>query len=147
MAQDLDRSKLIRILKQLKLPNGQYTIIGGACLVIHGLRKGDDIDMFVTKRLYNELLKRGWDEQWPRKGDPPMLEAVVEGIAVHVFYNWQKREKWQPNVKKIIKEPELIEGFPFMPLELMYEWKSSVNRHKDRKDLELIKAYWQANQK
>lgn len=142
MAQDLDRSKLLRLLRQLNLPKGQYVVFGGACLVIHGLRQADDIDIFVTKKLYNQLKSSDWTEQWPKVENPPLLETIIEDTAVHAFYDWQQRKKWRPNIKKLIEQPELIEGFPFMPLELLHKWKSSLSRSKDDKDIKLIEAYW-----
>jgi hypothetical protein len=53
--------------------------------------------------------------------------------------------KWVPDIKSYIENPEIIEGYPFMPLEELYEWKTSVRRPKDITDLKLIEAYWRNN--
>jgi predicted nucleotidyltransferase len=142
----MDRDKLLSVLRKLKLPKGEYVVFGGSVLVLRSIRKGDDIDLFVSKPLYKNLRdERGWHEQWPRQGDPPLLEAIVEGIAIHAFHDWEKRDEWRPNVAKLIKTAQIREGFPFMKLEDMYDWKSHCNRLKDMRDIFLIRKYWTAN--
>nr|AIA15971.1 Unknown Function [uncultured bacterium] len=142
----MDRDKLLWVLKELKLPKGEYVVFGGSVLVREGIRQGDDIDIFVTKPLYRKLKhERGWHEQWPKKGDPPLLEAIVERVAVHAFYDWQKRDEWGPDVPKLIKYAKRQDGFPFMELRDMYDWKKLCNRLKDMRDVFLIRKHWAAN--
>ena len=140
----MNRDKLLGVLNRLNFPTGEYVVFGGSVLVIRGIRTGDDIDVFVSRKLYKELRdQHGWHEQWPTPGDPPLLEAIVDGIAVHAFYDWEKRDKWQPDVAHLIKTAEIINGYAFVSLEDMYGWKSLGRRLKDRQDIRLIESYWQ----
>jgi hypothetical protein len=51
---------ILRIIKELNFPKNQYVVIGGAALELYGIRKAVDIDLAVTKVLFEDLQKKGW---------------------------------------------------------------------------------------
>ena len=56
--------KLTDEIRELSLPKGSFAIFGSGPMAIRGLKEPNDIDLIVTKDVY-ELLKNkhGWDEK------------------------------------------------------------------------------------
>jgi len=136
------REQLLSILEQLELPSNQFVVFGGGVLAVRDIRQIGDVDIFVKKALYNKLSKEGWIEKRPHPHDPPFLEKYVDDKKINVFYDWTSR-KWEPGLKRFLKYPEIIEGYPFVPLEAMYEWKTRLEyqRKKDIRDIRLIEQH------
>jgi hypothetical protein len=135
------KDKLLQCLDELNLPKGQYCIFGGASLAIRELRPTDDIDFYVTKELYQKLKAAGWEEVKPVVS-MAYLVTICKGVVCEAFTTYNKGDKWIPKIDHYIAHPEIIDGFPFMPLAELYEWKANTARDKDLKDLKIIEAYW-----
>jgi hypothetical protein len=136
----MHHQELIKNLQLLALPKNGYCIFGGACLAVRDIRETDDIDVYVAPDLYEDLKGRGWEEKlepWPQ----PYLVTSVNGVIVEVYRAFES-EVWQPRFNRYLKEPELIDGYRFMPLGELYKWKMATRRPKDVRDLELIEAFW-----
>jgi len=136
----LPSNHLLEILSKLNLPVDRYVLFGGAVLAIRDLREIGDLDIYVDRELWNELEARGWKLHVPRIDDPPFLERIIDGIKCHAFYAWTRR-KWSPDLNYYLTDPEWIEGYPFIPLEEIQEWKERTKRKKDAIDLEMIDEY------
>lgn len=133
------REQLLDRLKSLRLPKDGYCVFGGACLAIRDIRATDDIDLYVTTRLYDELKRRGWQEKtdpWPS----PYLVTNINGTVVEVYKAFENK-KWQPKFDRYLTKPEIIAGYRFMPLDELYEWKAVTRRPKDIRDIKLIEHY------
>lgn len=134
------REQTLKCLKSLKLPKEGYCLFGGVCLAIRDIRSTDDIDIYVTDQLYQRFKQAGWREKsdlWP---EPPYLVAKIHGMGIEV-YRVFVTEIWQPKFQQYLVEPEIIDGYRFMPLDELYEWKAAVRRPKDVRDLKLIDAF------
>lgn len=75
-------------------------------------------------------------EPWPT----PYLVTEINGTVVEAYRAFENK-KWQPKFQRYLIEPELIEGYRFMPLDELYEWKAATRRPKDLRDLRLIDEY------
>ena len=54
---------IIQKIKELNLPSTQYIIVASSVLDVLGIRKASDIDIAVTKDLFNKMRKTGeWEE-------------------------------------------------------------------------------------
>jgi len=132
--------KVVKIIKNLNLPKGHYVVFGGSTLAIRNLRDAQDIDLFITDKLYTELLQNGWRVSSSDSTKNYLLN-YVEGIEIQAYKRWQK-EGWQPNFKDYLKTPEVFKGIPLMPLAEMRKWKEYTARQKDLLDVKLIDDFW-----
>lgn len=138
------REQLLEHLSSLDLPNGEYCLFGGVCLAIRNIRQTDDIDAYVTQELYKQLKDADWQEI-KEVGRMPYLQKNVDGVECEAFVT-SDSPGWQPDIPRYLARPEIIAGYPFMPLKDLYEWKANVRRPKDVRDLKLIEEFWARNQ-
>lgn len=135
----MDRTQLMELLKNIALPIGEWCVFGGACLAAHGLRTANDVDIFVTPELYEQLLHAGWQEKITNSTNSYYLQKVYSGFEIQAFITCGTKA-WAPQVGQHIDNPETIDGMPFMSLEEMYAWKAATRRYKDVEDLKLIES-------
>ena len=100
----------------------EHAIFGSTALVMRGIidRKPDDVDVFVSKRVWGSLLARpGWRVETPNAGDPPILcfpiHAYGEGSCdLHLFFDWSD-PMVKIDVPVLLREAERVdfEGFRF----------------------------------
>lgn len=121
-------NSFLRELKKLGLPAEQYAIVGSGPLAVRGLRDAGDLDLIVKPGLWKNLCKRF----------PAENNKVIRIGKIEIFKNW---EPWLENTDELIETAEIINGFPFVRLEFIAEWKKKMKREKDLKDLELIKDF------
>lgn len=84
LARHLRRSSALKL--------NEYCIFGSAALVIRGIidREPGDIDVFVSKRVWGDLLPQApWKVETPNAGDPPILAFNNLPIRLHLFYDWR----------------------------------------------------------
>ena len=139
----MDRDKLFSIIEGLDLLKGEWVVFGGACLTARSIRSTADLELFVTRRLYMTLAKNGWKERVTGSTGANYVTKIFGEIPVLAFITCGS-EKWQPRVHNYLKQPEIIDGVPFMPLSEMYKWKAATARPKDLDDIKLIDNYWQS---
>ncbi len=123
-------NELLDQLKQLNLPEGSFAIFGSGPMAVRGLKKPGDLDILVKKEVWDQLAKKYGitDEE---KGQ------IVVG-DVDIFWNWQP---WLENEAELISTAETIDGWPYVRLEHVLEWKRRFGREKDKQDIELIKEH------
>lgn len=69
----------------------EYAIFGSTAIALRGIisREPDDIDVFVTKRVWGALLDRpGWQVETPNAGDPPILTRPCSN-DLNLFFGWR----------------------------------------------------------
>ena len=138
----MDLSKLLYFneLKELNLPKNEYVILGSGPLVIRGLRGNNhDIDILVTKKLWNKLIK-----EYPVKikevKDKKREFMKVGNISIS--YPWDDSNL----LKNVFETADVVEGYKFASLEDIKLWKSYIGRDKDIEDVKLIEQYLNKNQ-
>jgi hypothetical protein len=52
--------EIIKEVKSLNLPIGQYVVFGSGPLQIHGIRESNDVDLLVLPGLFEKLKGEGW---------------------------------------------------------------------------------------
>ena len=117
-------------IDQLKLPLKKYAIWGSGPLAIRNLRKAHDIDIVVKRDLWEELSNKYWVE------GPKHNVIRIGDMEI-----WNDCLNLSNKLEEIINSAEIIEGYPFMKLSYVVEWKKYYNRDKDLHDIELIKQY------
>lgn len=129
---------IIEEVQKLDLPLGTYVVFGSGILGALGIREAHDIDLLVTRDVFQELRRRGWEYS----------ESVIEGrvrgrlsqgLAEAFEEFWYGGE--DKNIMEIIARATIIEGIPFMSLSELRAFKSVLGREVDRADIARIDAY------
>ncbi len=128
---------IIAEVKKLKLPAGQYAVVGSGILDVKGIRKSNDIDLLITQEIYDQLKAKGWKEE--RYPNTPREWVLFDG-PFDVSTSWGVGD-YIPDVSKIMNTAEVIDGVPFARIEEVLKWKQAARRPKDLKDINLIEAY------
>lgn len=111
----------------------RYCLFGSSVMFLYGLREEiGDVDIFVSRALWNRLKAWGWELQVPRPEDPPLLEGRLPGMPpVHAFYDWKKRGM-QIDVQALLNTDLVVEGWPVQSLEQLKVWKATISHHDTR---------------
>lgn len=125
--------KFLRELKDLNLPLGEYVIISSGPLAIRGIRECSDLDILVTKKLFDQFAKN----------HEVVIKDNFSGIEIGNIELLNKTSMMDDeySVERQIAEAEMINDFPFQKLETCIHFKEKSGREKDLKDLELIKNF------
>ena len=126
--------KYLDELKKLNLPKGKYAVFGSGPLAIRKIRQNKDIDIIVKEDLWDELKKK-------------YTLAKNGSLTIGDIEIWNNWLPWIKYCDRIIDDSELIEGICFVKLEHVIEWKKMRNSDKDKKDLELIRAFLSSRDK
>src|SRR3989344_4860426 len=102
---------IIKKVKSLNLPLGQYAVFGSGPMSIRGIRESHDIDLVITTQLYEKLKSLGWKEVISNNGSPVLHDDGLEAAD-----SWNFGE-YNPDVNELIGNSELIRGIPFIKLE------------------------------
>ena len=134
--------EIIDTVKSLHIPLEGYAVFGSALLEVLGIRKSNDIDLLVSKQLFDELEKTPeWNKFTYDNGDVA-LKNHSDDKPIVAFYSCV----WIPScsegeVLQMIKNSIIIDNVNFVSLENTLKWKARLARDKDLKDVELIKNY------
>lgn len=127
--------EIIRNVKSLHFPKGSYVVFGSCPMAAAGLREASDVDMLVTKQLFDTLKQQGWVELAKSENDKPL---TYQDFEVHYEWNFSS---YKPTLKHLLSTAQLIDGVPFASLLEVRKWKQSSGRAKDLEDIALIDAY------
>lgn len=120
-------------VKKLNLPIGQYAVVGSGVMSAHGIRSHHDVDLIVTKNLFEILKDSGWQ-------NVPNRNSVLKSGNYEVDADYKYGE-YQPDHDELIRNAEIIEGVPFIRFSELIKFKMALGRDKDKKDIELIEQY------
>lgn len=126
----LYKTDIIKILKEMNLPLGEYWISSGAGLVMHGVKETtQDIDLGCTTRLVEYFLRKGCKCRTANDN----LRIVEVNDKIEILENW------------LVDKIEFIDGLPVGSLESIRKQKLALGRDKDIKDIKLIDEYIKSN--
>ena len=132
-------------VRQLKLPFGEYIVLGSGILGVLGIREINDIDLLVTEKVFNQLrASEGWVFDVVQIEGLSRERLSREGKKFEVY-----KDFWyggnEIDSKDLISSAEVIHGVSFLTLERLKEIKQVLNREKDIKDISLINEYLEKN--
>ncbi len=131
----MTKDEIISQVKSLKLPEGSYVVYGSCPLALAGLRESNDVDMLVTREVFDELEKSGWPRSHKDKYDNPLTRGVFE-----LHYNWNF-SAYSPTLEQLLSTATVVNGVPFASLDEVRRWKAASGRPKDLIDIKLIDDY------
>jgi hypothetical protein len=132
---------IIEEIKRLKLPFGQYVVVGSAAMEARGIRESRDVNIAVLPGLFAHLRETG---------DWNMTEV---GSRVHLLRgNYEvlsdvRIRGYDSTVADLIGSSEVIEGVPFVDLIELRNFKQVRNSRADVADIKLINDYLLHNSK
>jgi hypothetical protein len=126
----LYKADIVKILKDMNFPLGEYWITSGAGLVMHGVKEATrDIDLGCTTNLVECYLRKGCKYQVVDDNS----RIVEVNDKIEILENW------------IVDKIEFIDGLPVGSLESIRKQKSELGREKDINDIKLIDEYIKNN--
>lgn len=126
-------------VKLLDLPLGQYVVVASGILEALGIRKASDADISVLPDLFTKLRSTGdWDE-FEEYGKTFLQK---ENATIIPSLEW---DKFPITAEQAINSAVIINGIPFMNLEMLRQFKLALGREKDFADIELIDKYVKNN--
>jgi hypothetical protein len=125
-------------VKKLNLPMEEYVVVGSGPMVAREIRDFKDIDILVSEKLYDELIKSGWEivEVEGVGGKFKVLKKDIFEVNTTLWHG-----DYKPDNKNLINQAEIICGVPFLQIEELIKFKTALGREKDLKDIELINNY------
>ena len=130
---------IIKKIKKLNLPADKYVIIGSGILDALGIRPAVDVDISVTKDLYNKLLETG---EWGKEERYGKIFLKKDIFEVNPRLDW---ENYKTTTEDANRTAMFIEGIPFLNLDELCKFKLALGREKDIKDILLIKKYQESH--
>lgn len=128
--------KALTEIKKLNLPSAEFIVVGGACLAVHNLRDTNDIDILVTKELWNELIFKYEIIQTPF-GESLKLRNSIEVLGKGSVY----LPEGFSTVKQLLETSQYVNGVNYADLTFVKQVKLQLARPKDLIDVELIDEY------
>jgi len=127
---------IVKEVKDLNLPFGEYTVMGSGVLSVHGIREHNDIDLLITPKLYEILTKDGWVEETVHENFHVVRKGIVEASI-----EMAKVGDYNPDIYELIKDSDIFDDIPFVKLEIIRKFKKERGKEKDLKDLVLIENF------
>jgi hypothetical protein len=122
----LNKKDIIKIIKDMKLPLGEYWVTSGAALVLHEVKETTkDIDLGCTTQLAEQYIKKGCKYRVSKNN----IRIIKVNDTIEMLENWF--------ADKII----FIDGLPVGSLESIKKQKAQLGRAKDIEDIKLIDDY------
>lgn len=120
--------EMLRGLDELGLSRDEFAIFGSGPMGIRGIRESSDVDIIVRPDVWDRLC-----EKYEREKD-----FLIRVGDVEVYKNWST---WFSDMDALIDDADVIEGYRFVKLKYVVEWKKANGREKDLRDVELIEEF------
>jgi len=132
---NLKNVKHLDQLRRLRLPMNKVLIVGSGTLALFGLKKNDDLDLWVTEDLFRLM-----------KSDKNLKPVMKHG---RLFYETKdgnieasnKMACTKGRVEEYLKRSILVYGIHFKSLNDLLDWKKCMGRPKDKEHIKLIEKY------
>lgn len=134
-----ESNQIIETVRALDLPSDQYAVFGSGLMDVLGIRKSNDIDLVVTKDLFQELLMSDeWREVVYSDGLPGLKHRTEN---IELFYESKMPFCSQAEIEEKIRRAIVIDDVKFVQLSDILAWKKALGREKDIEDVKIIEDY------
>lgn len=131
----MELNVLLDELRKLKLPRKQFAVTTSGTLAVRGIREAHDIDVIVTKKLWQELVKK-----WPVVLDRGLEKIDIGNIEILGTGSCMTGKDFRKS-ERMIRDADIFNGIRFVKLEAVENGKKLRNKRKDIRDVKLIKKY------
>ena len=118
----------LKAVERLRLPKNQFAIFGSGPLSVRNLREANDVDLIVKEPLWNELSHRY----------SVMEKRLIKIGETEIYKDWKP---WFKDVNLLIDSADIINGYRFVKLQYLLQWKKEMNREKDKVDIKIINDF------
>lgn len=123
-----DKQFLIQYLKELSFPEGEYWVVAGGAMVLHGFRtQTHDIDLGCSTLLADRLEQQGYSVSRLDDG----TRKILYSENIEIFENWLEGTV------------ERISGIPVVCVDGLIQMKEKLGREKDLADIAFIKTFYE----
>lgn len=132
---------IFKEIKKLKFPLGSYVVVGSGHIIALGLKEGHDVDIVVTKELFEKCKNKGWKQvSWTY---PDKLGHIYLRKGKVELYLDVNRGDINPTTEELIQRAVIIDGVPFASLEDVLKFKKEYSKvnPKHLKDIKLIEKH------
>lgn len=132
--------RVFKELNKLNLPEKQFVVIGSGIMGVLGIRESKDIDLLISKALFDEL-RENQDFEYRVKvfDNKERISLAYKYSDIEIFFDMDTGETFGDYMNSNYLQE--IEGMYFMKLERLLFYKNRWKREKDLKDIELINTY------
>ena len=127
-------SDYIARVKAWNFPEGEFFVCGSAIMDVLGIRKAADIDILVSESLYKKLENEGWKKH-PNYN---ILQDPDKVCGAKIRLDFMKENY---SLEEVMPFATIIDGVPFMSLEMLMNAKRQMGREKDFADIKLIEEF------
>lgn len=122
----MNKWEILNCLSEFPYDRNEYWVITGGAMVLYGMREQTaDIDLGCSKRLADQL-----------EADGCMLRRTDDGKRWFKYgENIEIFEEW------LMDSIETVCGFNVVSIKGLIKMKQELGRDKDKKDIELLKAF------
>lgn len=122
----MNKAELLELVDNLNLPKEEYCILSGGALVLNGISETtEDLDLGLTDISFEILTQKYTPIPTGKFENHYSLTDNIECLFIKDY--------------KI--KVEYVDGYPCESLECILEYKQSLNREKDKKDIIKIKKF------
>jgi len=125
---------LLKELDTLNLPPDQYAITSSGVLAIHEIREANDLDVIVSKELWEDLAEK---HSVINNGFESIQVGNIQFLGDGSFYT----REFIARVDDQISSADIIDGHRYVTVDLIKKFKESSGRDKDKRDMALIDEY------
>jgi len=122
-------------MKSLSLPEGSYVVFGSGPMAALGIREVNDIDLYVSTEVLEELKQKGWKQIHKGPRDEPLTLDVYEA---HDHWEFSP---YSPTLKDLLSRAFVVDGVTFASIEDVRKSKESRSGPKHMADVKLIDNY------
>jgi len=129
----------INQMRRLRLPSNKVLIIGSGTLALLGLKRNDDLDLWVTDDLFKTLDK--YKDLVPVKKFGRLFYKTKDGnIEMSNTIPCTKG-----GIKDYLKRAIIVYGIHFKSVDDVIAWKKCMGRPKDLKHIKMLEKFKKNN--
>ena len=124
--------KFLDELERINLPKDKFAVFGSGPLGVRELREIEDLDIVVKSDLWDELVKEYTSENGKH--------IKIDNIEIY--------KDWKPwfDIDKLVDDADIIDGYRYVKLKYVLEWKKKRGLEKDLRDIELIEIHLESDE-
>jgi hypothetical protein len=126
-------STLLKKVKALGLPKGEYVVIGSGLLDALGLRESHDIDIVASDRLFQTLRTSGTYRIEEKHNDEVLLADDIE-----IWRDWKADADFDVLISSAVE----VDGEKFANPNIIIKRKTERASPKDLEDIRLLKEHF-----
>lgn len=134
---NLKNVKYLNNFRKLPYSKDKMLIIGSGTMALLGLRRNKDLDVWVTKDLFQKISKNSMFNKSVADASGDISYTTKDG-KIEIF---DKLSPLKDRIENQLKRSVFIYGIHFQSPEDVLSWKKTVNRPKDLRDIKLLEEY------